>query len=86
MNLTKFSDDSKATVPQYLAVALPLTAVSIWVIMALHTETTKFDTEEERIDSTFLSRLVWPLRALRYLAKGLRQKVRTKRKIHVGIV
>jgi Mg2+ and Co2+ transporter CorA len=81
MNIQSLQDGSRGTVPHYLAVALPLTAVSIWIIMALHTTSSRFDDEPP---PTFLNRLRWPFQALQELIRVMKRKARGK--AHIGIV
>jgi len=75
MNITSLAPGSGGLLSHYLAIALPLTAVTIWVLVALHGRPRL---EEEQ--STFLNRLRWPLRSVKQMVR------RKGKKEYVGVV
>ncbi|KAF9007638.1 hypothetical protein BDQ17DRAFT_1351039 [Cyathus striatus] len=70
MNIREISPDTVGTLAHYMAAAVPLTAITIWLIMAFHN---KIHHEEQEI--TFWSRLKWPIFTLQRILK-LRHKRR----------
>ncbi|KDR66162.1 hypothetical protein GALMADRAFT_148072 [Galerina marginata CBS 339.88] len=65
MNLSNLQSGSFGTVANYLAVSLPLTAVTIWIIVGLHSSKTYHDEPE----TSLFYRLRWPIRSLKKLFK-----------------
>ncbi|KAM6501088.1 hypothetical protein JOM56_004102, partial [Amanita muscaria] len=59
MNIAEFSPNTYGTVPHYLATALPLTVVSIWILVAYQS---RYMFREEK---SFFRRLLWPYELLR---------------------
>ncbi|KAJ3510345.1 hypothetical protein NLJ89_g4728 [Agrocybe chaxingu] len=76
MNIVDLQDGSYGTLSHYFEVALPLTAVTIWIIMALHTSR-----GEE--GNTFLQRLRWPIRSAQ---QAFRLAIRKRKKANTGVV
>ncbi|KAF8150601.1 hypothetical protein B0H34DRAFT_665532 [Crassisporium funariophilum] len=60
MNIDLLQSGSTGTLGHYLAVTVPLTAVTVWIILALHGRGHHGDPE-----TTFLNRLKWPIRSLK---------------------
>jgi len=76
MNITNLAPGSGGLLSHYLAIALPLTAVTIWVLVALHGKP-RLEAEQ----SSFLNRLRWPLRSVKQMVcRNLRKKE------YVGVV
>ncbi|KIL68357.1 hypothetical protein M378DRAFT_21887 [Amanita muscaria Koide BX008] len=59
MNVTEIAPGTAGTVPHYLATALPLTVVSIWILVAYQS---RYMFREEK---SFFRRLLWPYELLR---------------------
>ncbi|KAF4613938.1 hypothetical protein D9613_007713 [Agrocybe pediades] len=77
MNISSLQDGSLGTPAEYLAVAIPLTAVTIWVIVGLHSS--QGGPEDAH---TFVSRLQWPYRSLQRIWRRLWQRKR----VNEGVV
>lgn len=77
MNISSLQDGSLATPAEYLAVAIPLTALTIWVIVGLHSSVGP-DTPEH----SFIQRLQWPYHSLQ---RAWRQAMQKKR-VNEGVV
>ncbi|KAJ7654793.1 hypothetical protein B0H17DRAFT_1338209 [Mycena rosella] len=89
MNLKEITPGANGTVPHYLALTLPLTAVTVWIIMAfqyrkkdpnksLHDDENPLHDDilnhEGDSDSSMWSKLKWPLESI----QGFRQAVASK--------
>jgi len=79
MNIKNLQDGSLGTIPEYLAYAIPLTAVTIWVIMALHSSKARM----EESDKGFIHRLRWPITELLQTWKRKRRRGNAN---NVGVV
>ncbi|KAJ7512354.1 hypothetical protein B0H11DRAFT_1699283 [Mycena galericulata] len=68
MNVKEISPDTHATIPDYLALTLPLTALTVWIIMTFQYRKGNSDNPVHDDDHTYnprWSRFSWPLVALR---------------------
>ena len=65
-------EQGNGTVGEYLALALPLTAVTIWILIAFHG---KFHTREGEDGPTLRERLCWPVISLNKWVIRLARKV-----------
>jgi len=79
MNINNLQDGSHGTLAEYLAVAIPLTAITIWVIMALHSSKARM----EESDKGFIHRLRWPITELLQTWKRKRMRGNAN---NVGVV
>ncbi|KAJ7489584.1 hypothetical protein FB451DRAFT_693768 [Mycena latifolia] len=67
MNVKELTSNTNGTIPHYLALALPLTAVTIWIIMAFqyrNKDPNKLIHDDDR-ETSMWSKLKWPLGTLR---------------------
>ncbi|KAJ7471291.1 hypothetical protein B0H11DRAFT_2283318 [Mycena galericulata] len=72
MNVKEINPGTNGTIPYYLALALPLTAVTIWIIMTFRYRRRNLDNPNHDDDHTYnprWSRFSWPLVALRNLRR-----------------
>ncbi|KAF8062242.1 hypothetical protein FPV67DRAFT_1563640 [Lyophyllum atratum] len=68
MNVTTFVPDTGGTLPHYLAVAIPLTITTIWVVVAFQSKHI-FPT-----DTSLLRRFAWPVQLCLNLVKSMIDK------------
>lgn len=59
MNVTELNDGSKPNVARYLELAIPLTAVTIWIIVSLQSKAHLDDA-----DPSMWSQIWWPVTSL----------------------
>jgi len=85
MNVTEINSGSKVDLARYVAVVVPLTAVTIWVMMSLKSKAHLDDP-----DPSMWSQMLWPLKAAMDVFVGIFQARRKARTVHtrayVGIV
>lgn len=73
MNIQAFTEDGHGKLTHYVALAVPLTAVSIWILVALHNKDHHPD-----LEVSFATRLQWPV-------NNLIGWITRKRKVKKGI-
>ena len=71
MHLAILEDDTFGTVPHYLAVTIPLTLFTVWVMVALHRHR---DRDQDPESDSLWQTLKWPLQALRRSFHDLKRK------------
>lgn len=79
MNVTEINTGSVVNFARYVELALPLTAVTIWIIISLQSKTHLDDT-----DPSMWSQMWWPFTAGRDLLRGLFQ-ARWRKKTDTGV-
>ena len=75
MNVGEINPGTNGTLPHYVAVALPLTLITAWIIIAFQS-TYIFETE-----TTFLKRLGWPVYLVHMMLKNRNKKVEEEKKL-----
>ncbi|KAJ6535926.1 hypothetical protein DFH09DRAFT_1179170 [Mycena vulgaris] len=71
MNVKEITPNTRGTLPHYLALALPLTAVTMWIIMAFQyrkKDPSRLIHEDEK-ETSMWSKLKWPVRSVRWRLK-----------------
>ncbi|KAF9485235.1 hypothetical protein BDN70DRAFT_871644 [Pholiota conissans] len=81
MNVTIVEDGAHASMGQYLAVAVPLTAVTIWIMVGL-----RWQGESQETQKPFLYQLKWPIHYSQKLAKRMVRRVKNKDSMNEGVV
>jgi hypothetical protein len=79
MNVTEINTGSVVNLARYVELALPLTAVTIWIIISLQSKTYLDDA-----NPSMWSQMWWPLTAVRDLLRGLFQ-ARWRKKTDAGV-
>ncbi|KAF8199527.1 hypothetical protein BJ912DRAFT_921939 [Pholiota molesta] len=81
MNVTIFQDGSHATLGQYLAVAAPLTAITIWIMVGLRWQVSQ---ENEK---PLLYQLSWPIHYSQQMTKRMVKRLKKRDKnMNEGVV
>jgi len=75
MNVGEINPGTNGTLPNYVAVALPLTLITAWIIIAFQS-TYIFESE-----TTFLKRLGWPVYLVHMMLKNRREKLEQEKKL-----
>lgn len=70
MNIDSLSQGTSGTVSGYIALAIPLTLVTIWIMIGLHEA---WHVKNENEQPTFWDRWLWPVRHAREFTAGIRQ-------------
>lgn len=71
MNITQMTGDGRGKLTDYIAVAILLTAASIWILVALHNKQHHAD-----VNISFASRLQWPIRSLIKWVASRRRRIK----------
>ena len=74
MNISGLQESTHATWAQYVEFALPLTAVTIWIVVGLHSNKVGRDEPENDL----LYRLLWPIHSAKRLMKHSRRAKKAK--------
>ncbi|PPQ91004.1 hypothetical protein CVT25_013929 [Psilocybe cyanescens] len=82
MNLVNLEDGSYGTLAHYFEVAIPLTCLTIWVIVGLHQSKAQHDDVENQ-ETGVLYRLQWPIRSARYVITMMRKR---RKRVSEGVV
>ncbi|KAK1231177.1 hypothetical protein PQX77_005703 [Marasmius sp. AFHP31] len=81
MNVKEVTDEGHSGVVVYIAVAIPLTIVTIWVIMTFQSK----HFFQDRTDTTFWMRLGWPVLLVRSMF-GMDERLKRARTRHISIL
>jgi len=76
MNVREINPGTNGTLPDYAATIIPLTAATIWIVVAIQV---KYQSENPD-EVTVWSRLTWPLTFARYLFVRVRSSFSNSRR------
>jgi hypothetical protein len=81
MNIRLFEDGTHGTMAQYLAVTVPLTAITIWIMVGLRWQ----DSQDN--EKPLVYQLGWPIRYSQQLTKRMTKRfIKRNKKMNEGVV
>ena len=75
MNIGEFNPGSLGSLPVYISISIPLTVVTVWIIIAFQSR------DILPPNTSFFMRLLWPM----YLAKKLLNRMRDRSEYHISV-
>lgn len=78
MNVQEINPGTNGTLSQYVALAIPLTLVTMWLIVAMQGRWEAYDEQGNAIPKPMLFRLSWPVMLVQRFMKGKQKKEEKK--------
>ncbi|KJA16341.1 hypothetical protein HYPSUDRAFT_147866, partial [Hypholoma sublateritium FD-334 SS-4] len=75
MNIGEFNPGSLGSLPVYISISIPLTVVTVWIIIAFQSR------DILPPNTSFFMRLLWPM----YLARKLLRRMRERSEYHISV-